>query len=532
MSELPVGLPRLWRASGSRAVLGANRPHQRVPFLVTLLATAAALLAVVPVVIVVGQAASAGGSEVQRLLLRPRIALLIGNTLGLTIAVVVVAALLGLGIAWVLERTDLPGRAYWRMAGAVPMVIPAFITTYGWVSLTPRVQGLWGAILILSLAHYPLVMLPVSAVLRRMDATLEEAARSLGYGAWQTFWHVTLPQTRPALYGGCLLIALHLFGEFGAFAMLRYPTLTTGIFDQYRLTFNGPAASLLASIVILLGGVALVIERYMRGMTSYARLGPGTVRRVRRVKLGRLIVLVVPTMVLLVALAVGVPLGMLGYWVTHGSSTPIVFADLLQTTWSTLRLGIGAALLTTLLAVPVALQAVRAPGRLSTLIERSTYLATALPGLVVALALTLATVRLLRPLYQTTALLLVAYAILFLPLAVVAVQAALRQVPRSLEEAARSCGSTPVEVWWKVTMPLILPGLRAAAGLVFLSSITELTATLLLAPIGTRTLATEVWANTASLAYEAAAPYALVLVVLAALPMGLLARYTGVLAQE
>src|SRR5215213_2313322 len=261
MSEFPVGLPRLWRASGPRAVLGANRRHQRVPLLVTLLATAAALLAIVPVVIVLGQAASAGGSEVQRLLLRPRIALLIGNTLGLTIAVVVVAALLGLGVAWVLERTDLPGRAYWRMAGAIPIVLPAFITTYGWVSLTSRVQGLWGAILILSLAHYPLVMLPVGAGLRRMDATLEEAARSLGYGAWRTFWHVTMPQTRPALYGGCLLIALHLFGEFGAFAMLRYPTLTTAIFDQYRLTFDGPAASLLASMVIFLGGVALVLER-------------------------------------------------------------------------------------------------------------------------------------------------------------------------------------------------------------------------------------------------------------------------------
>ena len=90
------------------------------------------------------------------------------------------------------------------------------VPTYGWVSLTPRVEGFWGAILILSLAHYPLVMLPVGAMLRGMDPALEEAARSLGYGASRTFWHVTLPQTRPALYGGCLLIALHLFGGLAA----------------------------------------------------------------------------------------------------------------------------------------------------------------------------------------------------------------------------------------------------------------------------------------------------------------------------
>ena len=530
MSELPVGLPRLWPTSGRRTALPIYRRHRRVPLLVSLLAAIVAALTVLPVAIVVGQAASVGGSEVVRLLLRPRMALLFTNTVGLTVAVVVVAALLGLGVAWVLERSDLPGRAFWQMAAAIPIAIPAFITTYGWVSLTPRVEGYWGALLILSLAHYPLVMLPVGAVLRRMDPALEEAARSLGHGAWRTFWHVSLPQTRPALYGGCLLIALHLFGEFGAFAMLRYPTLTTAIFDQYRLTFDGPAASLLATVVILLGGLILIAERSVRGTASYARLGPGTVRAVRRVRLGRSLALALPAMILLVALAVGVPLGMLGYWIAQGQAAPVALADLLQTTWMTLRLGIAAAVLTTLLAVLIALQAVRAPGRLSALLERSTYLATALPGLGVALALTLATVRLVRPLYQTTLLLLVAYAILFLPLAVVAVQAALRQVPRSLEEAARSCGSSPLQAWWKVTMPLILPGLRAATGLVFLASITELTATLLLAPIGARTLATEVWANTASLAYSAAAPYALVMVVLSALPMGLLARRANVTA--
>jgi iron(III) transport system permease protein len=530
MSELPVDLPRLRPMSGPRAALPFYRRHRRVPLPVSLLAAIVGALTVVPVVIVVGQAASVGGSEVLRLLLRPRMAMLFSNTVGLTIAVVVAAALLGLGVAWVLERSDLPGRAFWQIAAAIPIAIPAFITTYGWVSLTPRVEGYWGALLILSLAHYPLVMLPVGAVLRRMDPALEEAARSLGHGAWRTFWHVTLPQTRPALYGGCLLIALHLFGEFGTFAMLRYPTLTTAIFDQYRLTFDGPAASLLATVVVLLGGLVLMAERYVRGSALYARLGPGTARSVRRVRLGRLLVLALPAMLLLVALAVGLPLAMLAYWLAQGQATPVTIADLLQTTWTTLRLGITAAILTTLLAIPIALQAVRAPGRLSALLERSTYLGTALPGLVVALALTLATVHVIRPLYQTTALLLVAYAILFLPLSVVAVQAALRQVPRSLEEAARSCGCTPLRVWGKVTMPLLLPGLRAATGLVFLSSITELTATLLLAPIGTRTLATEFWANAASLAYSAAAPYALVMVALAALPMSLLARRAGVAA--
>jgi iron(III) transport system permease protein len=127
---------------------------------------------------------------------------------------------------------------------------------------------------------------------------------------------------------------------------------------------------------------------------------------------------------------------------------------------------------------------------------------------------------------------LVAYGILFLPRAMVAVRAAIAQAPQSLEEVGRTLGCPPLRVFWRVTLPLISPALGAAAAVVCLSVVTELTATLLLAPIGTQTLAMHVWASTATLAYGEAAPYAAIMVLIGAVPTYFLARRVGVLTRS
>ena len=145
----------------------------------------------------------------------------------------------------------------------------------------------------------------------------------------------------------------------------------------------------------------------------------------------------------------------------------------------------------------------------------------------VALALIAMTLQAAAPLYQTVWLLVGAYAVLFLPLALVSVAASLNQSERTLEEIARSLGLGWGSVARRVLLPLAAPGLGAAACLVFVSVVTELTATLLLAPIGTRTLATEVWADTSTLAFAAAAPYAALMVALSLLSTWLLARRFG-----
>ena len=517
-----------WEAISSPWPVAARRPA--IPWRrlgLALVVVAITLVVVLPLGATLAQA-WAVGDEAQRLLMRPRIAWLLLNTLRLVLAGTLACAVIGVAVAWVVERTDLPGRHAWGVLAALPIAVPAFVASYSWVSLTPAVEGFGGAVLILSLAYYPLVYLPAAALLRGMDPALEETARSLGLGPWRTFFRVVLPQTQPALLGGSLLVALHLLGEFGAFAMLRFDTFTTAIYDQYRLTFNGPAASLLAAVLTLPCLVLLTAETRVQGGDA-ARRGDDA-RPCLRHRLGRTTPLAVASLAALSGLALGVPLATLGYWLTHGSSAALPFDTLAAAAGTTLRLGVEAAALTTLLAVPIGFLAARFPSPLATLCERAVYVSAGLPGIVIALALVTVVIGHARPLYQSEALLVLAYAILFLPRALVAVRAAMAQTPYSLEETARTLGARPAQVLWRVTLPLMLPGLGAAAALVFLSAVTELTATLLLAPIGTETLATHVWSNTATLAYGAAAPFAALMVAIGAVPTYVLARRLNALA--
>ena len=178
-------------------------------------------------------------------------------------------------------------------------------------------------------------------------------------------------------------------------------------------------------------------------------------------------------------------------------------------------------------ALPLGFLATRHSGPLVTFLERAAYLAQGVPGIVIGLAIVSLTVHTLRPLYQTTGLLLLAYAILFLPLALVSVRSALVQAQPSLEDAGRALGLGRLAVIRRVVLPLAAPGLGAAGAMVFISVVTELTTTLLLAPIGTRTLATQVWADTSTLAFAAAAPFAGLLVLISLASSWLLASFFG-----
>jgi iron(III) transport system permease protein len=478
--------------------------------------TAVALLALIPLLFVVVYTVVIGPHEAWALLVRPRIGELLVNTTRLVLGCMVLSTALGTAAAWLVERSDLPARRLWHVLLAAPLAVPAFVNSFGWVSLTPKVEGYAGALLIVTLSYFPLVYLPVAAMLRGLDPALEETAYALGLGPWMTFVRVVVPQLRPAMLGGGLLVGIHLLAEFGALQMLRFPTFTTAIYDQYRSSFNGPAANMIASVLVLCCLVLLMGELRLRGHQRYARLGRGSARPAPRRTLGRLTLPATLAMTGLVVLSLGVPIGSLVHWLVVGSSTAFPIGSLASTAATSLGLGLGAAVLTTALAMPVAWLAVRHRGTVSTILERSTYFANALPGIVVALALVTVSIRFVRPVYQTSLLLLTAYAIMFLPRAVVSVRTALAQAPPLLEDVSHSLGHGPLATLRRVTLPLIAPGLGAGAALVFLAVVTELTATLLLAPIGTATLATQFWSNTASAAYGAAAPYGALMVLISA----------------
>ena len=185
----------------------------------------------------------------------------------------------------------------------------------------------------------------------------------------------------------------------------------------------------------------------------------------------------------------------------------------------------SAAILATVAAFPVALLFVRHPRRLGTLFERIGYLSQGLPGLVLALALVFFAIHAAYPLYQTPELLVVTYAIMFFPLALVSLRASLAQAPPRLEETARSLGCRPTAALRRVTLPLVAPGIAASAALVFLAAVVELTATLVLIPTGANTLATAFWGYQQNASYASASRYAIVIVAIAAIPGCLLQRW-------
>ncbi len=506
--------------------------ERRAPLGLLIAASVGAVLVLLPLVYTVLQAVDAGAEAAARLLFRPLVGQLLFNTLSLVVATTLACAIIGTGTAWLVERTRVPGRGIWAVLAAVPLAIPAFVTSYAWVSLSADLQDFGGALLVVTCSYYPLIYLPVAAALRGLDPALEETARSLGQNNWGCFFRVVLPQLRPALLGGMLLVALNTLVEFGAFALLRFRTFTTEIYAEYRIGFGGPQASLLAVVLILLCLVCLVAEVKVRGKRRYERVARGARRVATLVELGWMRWLAFGGLALLACITLGVPLGMILYWSLQHSSAAVSPASvtaerLISATVSSISLGLAASLLTLLLALPLGFLATRYEGRLITLLERAAYLAQGVPGIVVALALVSMTVQALQPLYQSAALLVVAYAILFLPLALVSVRAALAQAQRRLEETGRSLGLSWRAVVWRVMLPLAGPGLGAAAAMVFVSVVTELTATLLLSPIGTRTLATQIWANTSTLAFAAAAPYAALMALISLMSTWLLARRFG-----
>lgn len=473
------------------------------------------LLALLPLFFVLAVAIQTGWNTVVELVFRPRVGELLINTALLVIITVPLCIALGVATAWLTERTNLPARRMWSLLAIAPLAVPAFVHSYAWVSLVPSIHGLPAAVLLSVIAYSPFIYLPAAAALRRLDPGIEDVAASLGLRPWAVFFRVVLPQLKLAIWGGTLLVALHLQSEYGLYAMIRFDTFTTAIFDQFQSTYNGPAANMLAGVLALCCLTMLTLEAATRGQARYARVGSGSARAQPIFRLGyKTTVLTLLLCALTVALALGVPLITLGRWLIIGGVEAWQWASILPALQQTLLLAGFGALFTTCAAVPIAWLSIRAPGRLQRLLEGCNYVASALPGIVVALALVTVTIKFARPIYQTAITVLLAYLLLFLPRALVSLRAGIAQAPVELENVARSLGRTPARALWQITLRLAAPGAAAGAALVFLGITNELTATLLLAPNGTRTLATGFWALTSEIDYVAAAPYALIMIVL------------------
>jgi iron(III) transport system permease protein len=502
------------------------------PAPLVLAAALVSALVLAPFAVTIFDAAHGGLMATLGLLFRPITGQLLLNTLGLAAVSTLACALIGTGAAWLVERTDLPGRRFWAVVAPLPLAIPAFIASYAWLSASTVFEGAPGAALVVIVSYYPLIYLPVAAALRSIDPALEESARTMGCSPWRCFFRVTLPQIQPALMGGALLVVLHVLTEFGAFALLRFRTFTTAIYAEYTAGFAADQGALLACVLLVLCLACLLAEKLLRGQRDYARIGRGARRPPLRYHLGWARYPVLLAMLGASLVTLGVPLGSIAYWLTQNDVAAVATAGvspalLFTATWHSIGYGLAAGIVTTILALPVAFLSVRYRQPLIHLMERASYLPRGLPGIVVALALVTLSLALLHPLYQTAILLVAGYAIIFLPLAVVSLRSSLAQVQPDLEQSARALGRRPLGVLWHIVLPLAAPGLGAATALVFIAVGTELTTTLLLIPTGAHTLATQVWAASSTFAFAAAAPYAAALIAISMLATWILANRFG-----
>jgi iron(III) transport system permease protein len=502
-----------------------QRARHHAPWVLLAIGALIAAVMALPLAFLLVLAHHAGFAEVRSLIERQLTLTLLWNTVRLTVVVTALCAVIGTATAWCVERTNLPLRRMWAVLVVVPLAIPDFVTSFGWTSLSTHITGFHGAIVVMTFAVYPLVYLPVAASLRHADPSQEEMARSLGLGRWRTFWRVTIGQARGAILGGCLLVALVLLAEYGAFEILGYRTFTTEVFTEFHV-FDLAGACALALVLVALSIVVVGGDLWLRSRGQVSRTGSHAQRVATPHDLGRAKLPVLLGFLALVGLAIGVPVGAAIYWMVQSRPAAISGVSLASATAHTAMYAAGAGAIATVAALPVALLSVRYPRRVVTVMERSTLLVLAMPGLVTALALSYFVNRYAYGyLYQSPLLLTLAYSILFFPLALVAVRSSVLRAPTGLEDVARSLGRRRIAVLARVTLPLLAPGLAAAFSLVFLSVVTELTATLILIPTGVQTLSTQFWAYQQNLSYSQAAPFALLMIGIAAVPSVVLGRW-------
>ncbi len=490
------------------------------------------------------RAAGAGQAGLEYLF-SERMLTVLANSLVLAGGVTISAAGLGITVAWITTRTDLRFRQFWLVASLVPLAIPSFIaalayiavlgphgTLQGWraalgLPALPSIYGLPGAWLTITLSTYPYVLLPVRSALHNMDPALEESARSLGHGRRSVFWRITLPQLRPAIATGMLLSALYTLSDFGAVALMRYNAFTRAIYLQYTSSFDRNRAAILALVLVLLALALVALERRITARTRNFRAGGATTARQHRpITLGRWQIPVTLLMLGIVGIGLVIPLVVLLGWLAAGlQSGSIGLTALLDApALNTVSISGITAVVVGVMALPLALLTLRRHTRADNWLINVAYIGNSLPGLVVALALVFFAARYTPALYQTFPVLIFGYMLRYLPLSIGATRSALTQINPRYEEAGRSMGYSGLQVNLRITLPLIRTGIVGGMALVFLSVMKELPATLLLAPTGFKTLATQIWtAQNEAYMSQIALP-ALLLILVSLLSLGLVLK--------
>ncbi|MFC7155084.1 ABC transporter permease [Halomarina halobia] len=520
---------------------GAARASDRLPIAPTVASGVVAAAVLLPLLWLVRTALAGGPGEAVALLARPETLRVFVNSAALVAAVTGASILLGVPLAYLTVRTDLPLRRSLTVAVSLPLVVPSYIGAFAFVSAfgpkgafqrvlaplgvesLPRIYGFAGATLVLTLYTYPYVYITTRAALASLDTRLVDAARTLDHSRWEAFRRVTVPQIRPAVAAGSLLVALYTLSDFGTPAIMRFDAFTRVIYVEFT-TFGRDLAALLSLLLVAVTLVILALESRVRGTGPLYAVGG---RHGDTVPLGRWTAPAVLFCAAVPALALVVPLLILGAWFVNGASGGAALDFRMEYVFNSVGVSGATAVAATAAALPVAYLAARHRSRLTESFERATYVGYAVPGVVLGLALVYLGTSYATPIYQTLYLLVFAYVVRFLPQAVGSLRASFLRVDPALPEAARTLGRTSAGAFRAVTLPLVAPGLLGGWALVFLTTMKELPATLLLAPTGFDTLVTRIWSAYGQGYFGYAVIPALILLGVSALSMLLIISQEG-----
>ena len=507
--------------------------RQTSPTALAALALLVAAILCLPLTYVLSLALTAGAPIWERLW-TTRIPELLSNTVALAAGVSIGTLLLGVSLAWLVVRFEFPGRRLWEWALVLPLAMPTYVLAYvytyvlgvggpveqlwqAWLGPEGRVlspQSFGGATLVMTLDTFPFVYLLARSALQNFNVSFEEIARACGVSRLGTFRRVTLPMIRPAIVAGLSLVLLYVVSDFGAVSLLRYQTLTYAVYQQVTGRYDHAAAGVLSLLLVLFALIFLVGERWFRQRSRFYQT-TGRYRTAERRRCGPLGTAAVTAYVVLVfGASFGMPAWLLVKWSLAALEEGAVDARFLGFIWNSVLLSGLAATFALLLGTPLAYLASRWPSRLNLLCLQAAYAGYVLPGPVAALALLVMFSHVAPFWYGTAVVLVAAYVIHFLPAGLQSMEPALQQLTPNLEEAARSLGLGTLRTLQRVTLPLVRGGFIVAWILMFLQSMKELPATLLLRPVGFDTLAVRVWLEASEEYYQLAAPSALLIVMM------------------
>jgi iron(III) transport system permease protein len=469
-----------------------------------------------PLLYLIIRAGEKPAADILALLTRSKTVEVLGATVLLLSAVVAINVLLGTALAAGLHYIEIPYPRILLVMTVLPLAIPSYVFTYTWKALVPSLDGIWAATFILVLTTMPYMILAVTISFQRIDSGLIEVSRSLGLTKPAVFFRVILPQVRRSISAGALLSGLYVLSDFGAVSLLNVETLTVSIQNLYKSSYDRSAASVIGLLLFLAAAIFVSMESFLKGREYESRGAEGFQQQIRRVKNLRISVATTFLLGVYTFLAVVIPFYVL---ISRFLQNPaaVAISDLTTAAISTITVAAMGAAIAFLLSLPLAFLATQGASTFGSISEKIILMAHALPGVVVGLALVSFGSR-LGVLYQSIFLLAFAYAVLFLAKSVASTSSALSLVSPQLKEVAATLGKSKSRVTMEVVFPIALPNLALGLLLVFLTAMKELPATLMLRPTGMDTLATEVWSFAAISRFNEAAPYALLLVLLAAIP--------------